>query len=396
MTRRNTFLIISAIFLVKLLFVLFVNVATLIPGSDAQYYLKLRDQALSGDILFTSGAEKFIAPVYPWFLALTGAVFGKDIFWIYFMQAVLGTVNVYVFYLIASNILNPKRALFVTGFYLLYFPVLILGGEILPSLLGMTLILLFFHNLFLALKEERRQNFVLSGVYLGLAALTRSVALYIPVIVLPLLLFYKRSLWKKYSVFLAVFILVLVPWSVRNFYVKDAANRNRIIIISQREELKAVSILKEKVFDEKILKISTLIENAGRAFLYPYRFSFIYSYNGPPDYHYANISVKNIQSFYKFFKQPKVVLSAILFFIHFALISFFALGIYKLIRNLRLIHGENLKFFYNLILFIYIGYISASILSVIAMCGICSSYYLLPALPFVTLLAGSWYCDYYT
>lgn len=381
MTNKNKkiFLAFGGIFTAKLLFVLYANVSQLISGSDALYYLNLRDGVLSGDIFFMDSAAKFVAPVYPWFLSLTAIIFGKEIFWIYVVQAAIGAFGAFLFYRICSRILNPKSAFFAAIFYVLYFPLLIIESDILPSLLSALFILLAVNSLFTGLDGNKTGYFIMSGLFMALATLTRSLFLYAPLAILPLLLFYNKSQWKKYLIFLSVFLLILTPWSARNYYVNKGVN-NRIIVVNQWEELKVFSNLKNDTLDRGPGVIAKTFNNVEKVFLYPYRFSFIYAYNGSLPVGYGD---------------PKFILSLFLFLMHFALLSFLTLGIFKLIKTPSLFKRKNIKFFYNLILLILILYAaSAGALTTPPPCNICYSYYLIPVMPLVLILAAGYRGSY--
>ncbi len=151
-------------------------------------------------------------------------------------QVLLGTVMVPLCYALAARLFNRTAGVFFAGFWAIWFSFVELPATLFsePSYL-----FLFTLHLLLLLRFDdtgRRRDLVLSGVVLGLAALTRSPALYALGFAVPWLLLRAwsagetaRSTWRDRTaravrgtlgpfLILAVCTLaVVLPWTARNY-----------------------------------------------------------------------------------------------------------------------------------------------------------------------------------
>lgn len=173
----------------------------------------------------------FRAPLYPAFLALVYSVSGLGFSRFFaarltqaiFLGAPLAPLTYFVaqrFILISSDGEEEKRKIpestarlsaWIAACYpmLLVYP-LGLGTE------NLFFILLLFSFYFLLGSIQRQPStfhVLLSGIFLALTALTRSVILPFAVFAFCLLYYYGR---RKAFVFLAAFVLLIAPWMVRN------------------------------------------------------------------------------------------------------------------------------------------------------------------------------------
>ena len=67
------------------------------------------------------------------------------------------------------------------------------------------------------LRETKIAYFVGCGIFLGLATLTRPVTILIPFIILLLILIIRKKNYLQWFAFLIVFMLTILPWSIRNY-----------------------------------------------------------------------------------------------------------------------------------------------------------------------------------
>lgn len=362
---------------------LYSDVQNLVFSSDAFYYLLLRDRVLSGDILLLA-SQAAAAPAYPWFLSIIASIFGQEMTWIYTAQIILTALTALMIYRLAYKIAGPKPARIALLGYVLYFPLLIIGLEIHPQILFLFLVMLTTNLLFEATAKDKTQFYAGAGIAAGLTVLTRSVALYLPFALLAALLLKQPRNWRKHFIFILTFVAVLTPWVIRN-----SANLNgsfsvgNYTIVNQFEEITIPAQVVNAIANSNEgpnLNWSGLL----KSFAYPYRLSFIYAYGGtPPVYHYRNIlKSPDLAALAKFISQPKIIFTAILYFIHalfIALFSFYTLNLLKRIKKADI---------QEVMLLVSFLYFAASILFVSRACDICYSYYLVPAIPFILILAA--------
>lgn len=181
------------------------------PLVDAGQYDRIAVNLLTGRYAEFDSPTAWRMPLYPLFLASVYSVFGHSYTVVRVVQSVMGALLCVVIFHIAKTMFNEKVGLLASCVTALYPPFLGFylywggSGFLLSENLFMFLLALFV----LALLKRK---FILSGVLLGLLALTRPVIGLFPLV---LLFLYK----KKAVPALIAFFLILSPWVVRNYLV---------------------------------------------------------------------------------------------------------------------------------------------------------------------------------
>lgn len=199
------------------------------PVVDAQAYDRIAVNLASGkgfreDITksFTSDSAIVRAgPGYEFFLAGLYAIFGHHYEVIWLVQALLHAFTVWLVFLIACRIFPDagERIGLIAAVLLGLSPDLI---EISAMLMTETLYLFFIVLtlwLFVKVYQSEKEKLLtpILGVSTALTILTRPpIALFIPVI---LYWYLKQKHYSHSVVFLGVILIVMIPWTVRNFLV---------------------------------------------------------------------------------------------------------------------------------------------------------------------------------
>ncbi len=215
------------------------------PAVDAQEFDKLAMNILSGKgfAIDTNAGKAFITdgkayptswrvPLYPIFLAVIYSTFGHNYFVVRIIQAIMSALLCIIIFYIAQRAFNLKIALLSATILVFYQPLifyLYFGG---PVFLFSENLFIFLFALFLLFliknlfENNSLENIIISGFLMGLLVLTRPfIALF------PLLLFILFLYKNKYAVkpalktmfmLLFVFILTILPWTVRNYFVQKA------------------------------------------------------------------------------------------------------------------------------------------------------------------------------
>lgn len=167
------------------------------------------------------------APLYPYFLGVLYAVFGRNLMLVRLVQALLGSLGCVLLALAGRRWLSPRVGT-VAGFVLaLYPPAIFFDGMIQKSALDLVFMTLLLW--LLARIEDGPGAFVsaMAGVALGAFALTRENALvFLPVIAVWLLWRFRADGWGRAAratlLFAAGVAAILVPVGVRNTLVGGA------------------------------------------------------------------------------------------------------------------------------------------------------------------------------
>jgi len=190
------------------------------PVADARQYDEIAISILAGNGFAWPDGEPtaYRPPLYPAFLALIYFMFGHHYMPVQLVQALLLSLTCVLAFLIGRQIYDEKVAL-IAGIGCALYPMLILPAyEILSEAL---FVFLFTLTFFLLMKCREKPGLApWAGLSLALASFTKPFALF----ALP---FFVYWLWRHRSVasmksiflFILVFILCLVPWTIRNYRV---------------------------------------------------------------------------------------------------------------------------------------------------------------------------------
>lgn len=195
---------------------------------DAESYDNWAQRIAGGDWF---GSEVFYqAPLYPYILGVTYAVFGHEVLAALIVQAVIGSVACVLTTLAASRFFNAQVAGWIAGLLLaIYPPAIFFDGIIQKATLDGLWISLLLFLLALMLDKPRWIWMLFIGITLGLFALTRENALALAPIIALWMLTYRptvadraRANWIFATRAISIGVIglgmsmVLVPVGLRN------------------------------------------------------------------------------------------------------------------------------------------------------------------------------------
>jgi len=178
----------------------------------------LRSGAGFGDPSF----PVFTPPLYSLLLATVGSVSEASTLGIRIAQMVIDSLTAVLTCLLAKELVSARAASFAGIAWALYpfaiYSTQYVGTEVLFAFFLLAFLLYFVW----AIKLESRWLDAGAGLCLGLATLTRGTTQFLPLL-LPFVLVWflkdrRRVLWSS-GVMLACFVLVVFPWSLRNYLV---------------------------------------------------------------------------------------------------------------------------------------------------------------------------------
>lgn len=186
--------------------------------SDTRHYDRAARSILDGN----GFGEKYNrSPLYPVFMAGIYAVFGKSFVAMRLVESLVSVFICFLIYVIGRMIFSTTVGLIAAAVAAVY-PHFILLAGILYSTNIFTLFLAL--SLFLLLKADREKSVffsALSGLVSGLAALTIPSLFFILPFWILWLVFKPSQSWllklKIGFIYLFIFALTLVPWTLRNY-----------------------------------------------------------------------------------------------------------------------------------------------------------------------------------
>ncbi len=149
---------------------------------DSQYYDVWAQRIVNGE---GYGPKPFyLAPLYPYLLALIYTVVGRSLSVVYGFQAALGVLNLLLVYLISRRIFGHLSGILAVILLTLYAPLVFFEAKILSETLAITLSLVSILLIFKSIDKPARWKYLSVGIVLGLTAVCRPVALLTGILVL--------------------------------------------------------------------------------------------------------------------------------------------------------------------------------------------------------------------
>jgi 4-amino-4-deoxy-L-arabinose transferase-like glycosyltransferase len=182
---------------------------------------------LGNGFVFERGEEPttYKGPIYPLFLTIIMYLsFDYKIWAIQIAQNILHLISCYFVYIITKNCFNQKTALLsslifaIHPFFLWFLPRIWIETFITFLTLSLIIVILEY------LKKESLFIGALVGILLGILALTKSVAIFLPLPVMILFILAKKKTVNNILQSLAILIIaitIIVPWTIRNYKVSN-------------------------------------------------------------------------------------------------------------------------------------------------------------------------------
>ena len=212
--------IFSIAFMIRLVFVL---QSSEIPYSDASVYDRLGLSISEGKgYVNNSGTPHcHYPPFYPFFLSVIYALFGHSYAAVRIFQSILGAFSCVLIYLIGKRVFTVSVGV-IAGFISMAYLPFIKSAELLLSELVFTFLVLLIVLYLLKIRENMNfGNAIVLGLLSGMSLLTRSMAILLPLFMLPVFIYSRKGdlpyILKRYIVVLLFFCLTMTPWIVRNY-----------------------------------------------------------------------------------------------------------------------------------------------------------------------------------
>lgn len=227
MIRRNEFrwllLIVALAILARVLFFLiFVSYEPQLQNRD--WWISIARNIVAGKGYTTYEPTAKRGPVGVYFFVVLLYLFGDHTLPILFGQWFVGAGTCVLLYLIALEVFDDKRvALGSSVMYALYGPAIFFSMQALSEPIFTLLLAGFTLSFLRALRSPSVLGFTVTGVLMGLSTLARPIPqYYLPfalAVAIWVLGWRRKGLIKELVALSLSFILVMIPWVVRNYIV---------------------------------------------------------------------------------------------------------------------------------------------------------------------------------
>jgi 4-amino-4-deoxy-L-arabinose transferase-like glycosyltransferase len=191
---------------------------TLVLNGDAPLYHSLANCILQH---FSFCNNELRSPGYPFFLAFFYFIVGVKPWFILLIQILLNVYCCYLLYEITKKIFSAKSAIFAALIIAIDPHQILICHYLFPDILFATLFLLTLKYYINGLYTQKRINFFIVGVLLGLNILIKPVLQYFPFALILFLLIWCNFNWKEKlinaTIILCLSILIITPWMCRNY-----------------------------------------------------------------------------------------------------------------------------------------------------------------------------------
>lgn len=168
--------------------------------------------------------QVFNPPLYAIFIAICLSMFGEGQVSVIIVQVVVDSLTIVVVYFVMKEIFDIETALLAAGILTVYPFSVYLTMSIASEPLFTFFLSGFVLSSVYAVRSTKGWNYCVSGILLGLATLTRGTTQFVPLMFpIMLILLGKRGRDSVfcYTALCLSFVLVVLPWTVRNYVVMD-------------------------------------------------------------------------------------------------------------------------------------------------------------------------------
>jgi tetratricopeptide (TPR) repeat protein len=192
------------------------------PILDSRLYDWWGMEIAAGDWL---GREAFfMGPLYPYFLGVVYSLFGHSPLAAAAIQLLIGAASITLVFLIAKKVAGSLVAAMSALILAFYGPLMFFDGLLLAEVLGIFLNLAWLYVLIRQGDNFRLRWFFLAGLLLGLAILSRGIAILFVVAIGVWLLWCLKLRWARALTYMAVLsagvLLIISPVTIRNYVVE--------------------------------------------------------------------------------------------------------------------------------------------------------------------------------
>ncbi|MEK7211844.1 MAG: glycosyltransferase family 39 protein, partial [Patescibacteria group bacterium] len=155
-------------------------------GDTAEYYILAKNMLAGNGFSFSESPPyfptRFRTPAYPLFIAAILAV-AKNVFAVLIFQNILTILSAVILYLIARSLFGKGKLAFGLAVIFLLDPLILRHqNSLMSETVFVLLILLGFYYFWRYFEKNNIADVIFSGFFIGLAALTKPIAQFLPLV----------------------------------------------------------------------------------------------------------------------------------------------------------------------------------------------------------------------
>ncbi|MCX7956842.1 MAG: glycosyltransferase family 39 protein [Endomicrobia bacterium] len=177
-----------------------------------------------GSFLEANGLPTAIRPpIYPLFLSKVYFLFGRNYMIVFLLQSLISSFTNTIIFIWFCSFFDLGTSFLAAVFCSIWPPFIVYSGIICSETLFMFLFIIFLVTFYKAYMKNNLGLYFISGALLGLTNLTRSTLILYPLFLLffMYLFRYKIEIILKTLLIFLISILVILPWTIRNYRVFD-------------------------------------------------------------------------------------------------------------------------------------------------------------------------------
>jgi tetratricopeptide (TPR) repeat protein len=199
------------------------------PIMDEKYHDEWAQEIAEGHLF--ERIPFYRAPAYPYFLGLIYYIFGHGYYFPRLIGIIIGSLSCILIYLIGKEMFSHKIGVLSALLACFYGMLLYFDSMLLTTYLEVFFCLLAMFILLKWLKNRATSKIILSGVFWGLASITRpNFLIFIPIFAIYVFIIFKRESVKKRLNYVVFLIIGMIPTILTVMLINILVGRDSVLL----------------------------------------------------------------------------------------------------------------------------------------------------------------------
>jgi len=199
------------------------------PIMDEKYHDEWAQEIAEGHLF--ERIPFYRAPAYPYFLGLIYCIFGHGYYFPRLIGIIIGSLSCILIYLVGKEMFSHKIGVLSALLACFYGMLLYFDSMLLTTYLEVFFCLLAMFILLKWLKNRATSKIILSGVFWGLASITRpNFLIFIPIFAIYVFITFKRESVKKRLNYVVLLIIGMIPTILTVMLINILVGRDSVLL----------------------------------------------------------------------------------------------------------------------------------------------------------------------